>query len=125
VGLVSYGIGGLVVAHVGRRLLRLAVEAEDRQLEVFIELVRHVFARLRVAAHAMLGTVEGHQFKVLPMPQSQGQRIQVVRHTGGVVDQAHPFAPQHRRRRVGQKVIGTRANLGPDLGPETHTDQQT
>ena len=64
--------------HVGRRLVRLAVKAEHRQLIMFVEIKWNKFAGLGVAAHAVLRTVQRDQLHVRVCAENFNDAIEPV-----------------------------------------------
>jgi len=61
-------------------------------MKMFIKVERHIFARLRVAPDAVLGTVQRHQLHVRLRAKAVNDAIEVVIQAGGVGDEAHMLA---------------------------------
>ncbi len=79
--------------HAGRRLLRLPVKAEHGQFQLLIEVKRHVFASLRVAAHAMLRAVKRDQPHLGMRPEKFDHTVQLAVQAGRIGDEADALAP--------------------------------
>ena len=66
---------------------RLPVEAEDGQPEMFVAIKRHILARLRIAAHAMLGPVKCHEVHARLCTESLDRADQPAIHAGRIGDE--------------------------------------
>ena len=64
--------------------MRLAVKAEHRQLELFVEIELNVFARLRIATHAVFRAVKGNQFHTGRGLEPLDDAVKIVIHAGWI-----------------------------------------
>ena len=93
-----------VLEHLGRGLVRLAVERVHLHAGFGVDLVAHRIAGVGVAAHAMLGAVERHQFHTGSLIEDVNCRLEIVVDSTGIGHQPHALALQLLEAAVAQHL---------------------